>query len=194
MTETETTASAPGRPASLRRTLLYGLPVLVFAGLVVAFAIGLTRDPAYLPSALIDRSAPGFDLAALTDRPGVATTDLGHGKVVLVNFFASWCVPCKVEHPTLMRLAGAGTLPVYGINYKDKPEDALAFLKALGDPYGRIGVDRDGRVAIDFGLYGVPETYIVDKAGRVRYRYPGPVTEEVWRQEILPLVEHLQRS
>jgi cytochrome c biogenesis protein CcmG/thiol:disulfide interchange protein DsbE len=175
------------------RRLAYLIPIILFAALVIGLTVGLGSDPERLPSALIDRPAPEFVLPPLNDKPGLARADLG-GRVMLVNFFASWCAPCRIEHPVLARFAASGRVPVYGIDYKDKPEDALKWLGSLGDPYGRIGVDRDGRIAIDWGVYGVPETYLVDRAGRVRYRYAGPVTAEVLKQEILPRIEALNRS
>jgi cytochrome c biogenesis protein CcmG/thiol:disulfide interchange protein DsbE len=113
---------------------------------------------------------------------------------VLVNFFASWCVPCRVEQPLRMRIAEEEHLPLYGIAYKDKPENTAAFLKQLGDPYRAVGLDREGRTGIDFGVYGVPETYVIDKTGRIRYRHVGPLTAEVLDQQLLPLVKKLGRS
>jgi cytochrome c biogenesis protein CcmG/thiol:disulfide interchange protein DsbE len=178
----------------MRRALFF-LPVLAFAALAVYFALALApgRDPHLLPSALIDKPAPAFDLAALGGGPALARDAL-KGQVVLVNFFASWCVPCRVEQPLLMRIAEEEHLPLYGIAYKDKPENTAAFLKQLGDPYRAVGLDREGRTGIDFGVYGVPETYVIDKTGRIRYRHVGPLTAEVVDQQLLPLVKKLGRS
>jgi cytochrome c biogenesis protein CcmG/thiol:disulfide interchange protein DsbE len=178
----------------MRRALFF-LPVLAFAALAVYFALALApgRDPHLLPSALIDKPAPAFDLAALGGGPALARDAL-KGQVVLVNFFASWCVPCRVEQPLLMRIAEEEHLPLYGIAYKDKPENTAAFLKQLGDPYRAVGLDREGRTGIDFGVYGVPETYVIDKTGRIRYRHVGPLTAEVLDQQLLPLVKKLGRS
>ena len=134
-----------------------------------------------------------FALPGLGTKPGFASADLA-GKVVLVNFFASWCAPCRVEHPLLMRLAEEGKVVLWGIDYKDKPEDASRLLAQLGDPYGRIGVDESGRTAIDFGVYGVPETYVIDKQGRIRYRQVGPISAETWDRVLLPLVKQLGAS
>lgn len=177
------------------RRALFLLPVLLFAALAVYFALALRpgRDPQALPSALIDRPAPAFDLAALGGGPALARDTLD-GQVVVVNFFASWCVPCRLEQPLLMRLAGQDHVALYGIAYKDKPADAAAFLKQLGDPYRTVGLDRAGRTGIDFGVYGVPETYVIDKAGRIRYRHVGPLTAEVVDRQLLPLVRRLGRS
>ena len=175
------------------RRLVYILPVLLFVVVAGYFFLGLRRDPGLLPSALIDKPAPAFTLPGLGARPGIASADLA-GKVVLVNFFASWCVPCRVEHPLLMRLAEEGRVTLWGINYKDKPADASRLLTQLGDPNGRIGVDENGRTAIDFGVYGVPETYVIDKQGRIRYRQVGPISAETWDRVLLPLVKQLGAS
>jgi cytochrome c biogenesis protein CcmG, thiol:disulfide interchange protein DsbE len=175
------------------KRLLFALPILLFAAVAGYFAIGLTRDPSTLPSALIDKKAPDFDLPALGERQGLASADL-LGKVTLINFFASWCGPCRVEHPLLMRLAREGKVVLHGIAYKDRPEDAARFLAQLGDPYQRIGTDRDGRVAIDFGVYGVPETYVIDKTGTIRYRHVGPLTPDDWQGKLVPLLQELGRS
>ena len=175
------------------RRLLFILPLALFVVLAGYFTLGLFRDPSVLPSVLIDKPAPEFALPALGDKPGLATADLAGG-VALVNFFASWCVPCRAEHPMLMRLADEDHVALYGIDYKDKPEEAKRLLAQLGDPYRRIGVDRDGRTAIDFGVYGVPETYVLDKAGRIRFRQVGPITQEDYDRKILPLLKQLGAS
>jgi len=172
------------------RRLLYISPALLFVLLAGYFALGLQRDPQKLPSALIDKPAPEFALEALGGRPGLARADLV-GKVTLVNFFASWCAPCRIEHSMLMRLAGGARFDLVGVAYKDKPQDAEKLLGQLGDPYQRIGQDRDGRTGIDFGVYGVPETYVVDKEGRIRFRQVGPLTAEDYEQKILPLLHQL---
>src|SRR5271170_5811203 len=175
------------------RRALYLLPILLFVLLAAYFALGLRRDPSLLPSALLDKPAPAFDLPGLGGKAGLARSDLA-GHVVLVNFFASWCVPCREEHPLLMRLAEEGRIILYGIDYKDKPEDAARLLTQLGDPYRRIGVDLQGRTAIDFGVYGVPETYVVDASGRIRYRQVGPITPDDYEQKLLPLLKQLGAS
>jgi cytochrome c biogenesis protein CcmG/thiol:disulfide interchange protein DsbE len=166
------------------------LPALVFFGLALVFLIGLGRDPAIVPSALIDRPVPSFELPALlAAKPGFASADLG-GKLKLVNVFASWCVPCRAEHPQLMRLEREG-VELYGINYKDEPDAARQWLASLGDPYARIGADRNGRVGIDWGVYGVPETFLVDGKGVIRYKHVGPITPEALNDTILPLLKTL---
>lgn len=174
------------------RRLFFAVPVALFAVLLGYFFVALHRDPEILPSALIDKPAPDFTLAGLSGQPGLGRADLA-GKVVLVNFFASWCVPCRAEQPLLLRLSEELSVPLYGIDYKDKSGDAAQFLEDLGNPYGRIGFDQDGRVGIDFGVYGVPETFVIDKSGRIRLRYPGPLTPEEIQQEIKPLIDTLNR-
>jgi cytochrome c biogenesis protein CcmG/thiol:disulfide interchange protein DsbE len=173
------------------KRLLFALPVLLFVVIVGYFVLGLQRDPSTLPSALIDKKVPEFSLPPLTDKPGLASADLA-GEVTLVNFFASWCVPCRTEHPVLMRIGKAVRL--VGVAYKDDPEKSRRFLAELGDPYARIGVDREGRTAIDFGLYGVPETYVVDKDGKIRFRFVGPLTPKAWDEEIAPLLRQLSAA
>jgi cytochrome c biogenesis protein CcmG, thiol:disulfide interchange protein DsbE len=175
------------------RRLIYILPVAAFAALAAYFFVALSQDPSVLPSAMIDQPVPTFTLAGLSNQPGLAKDEFA-GQVVLINFFASWCVPCRVEHPLLMNVSRELGVPLYGIDYKDKPEDAARFLGELGDPYGRIGADRDGRVGIDFGVYGVPETYVIDKAGRIRLRHVGPLTPADVAKEIAPLVRALKKS
>jgi cytochrome c biogenesis protein CcmG/thiol:disulfide interchange protein DsbE len=171
---------------------IYLLPLALFIGLIGYFIVGLQRDPHLLPSALLDRPAPEFSLPPLVDgKPGIARADLADGPM-LVNFFASWCVPCRAEHPILTRLAGEGIL-LQGVAYKDKPEDAKSWLKQLGDPYKRIGQDRDGRTAIEFGVYGVPETYVIDRKGTIRYRQVGPITPSDLDTKIKPLLAELKR-
>lgn len=176
----------------MNRILIFSAPAAVFLGLATFFAVGLQRDPSIVPSALLDEPAPTFDLPALRDgSPGLASADLS-GQASLVNVFASWCAPCRLEHPLLMRLAEDGTVPVYGLNYKDEAGDAIGWLEQLGDPYDRIGVDRDGRAAIEWGVYGVPETFVIDRNGTIRFKQVGPLTPKVLEETILPLVRRLQ--
>ncbi len=174
------------------RRILYLLPLLVFLGISIYFAIGLGLNPKELPSALIDKPVPTTDLPPLMETlPGIATEDFG-GEVVAVNVFASWCIPCRVEHPLITRLAEDEGVPVFGLNWKDERPDAIAWLNELGNPYSRIGHDLDGRVGIDWGVYGVPETYIVDKQGRIRYKHVGPLSPDSLNNEFLPVVRELQ--
>src|SRR5438477_8207410 len=156
------------RSPAWSRLALYG-PAVAFLGVMVAFVVGLERDRDTLPSPLIGKAVPLFSLPPVEGRSlGLSTGDLG-GDVALVNVFASWCVACREEHPVLMRLAARGTIPVHGLNYKDKLGDAAHWLDAMGDPYTRTGADLDGRVAIDWGVYGVPETFVVDR-GRIAFK------------------------
>jgi len=177
-------------PMTFRR-LLYLVPVLLFVGVGIGLAVGLTRDPSVLPSALLDKPVPAFELPPIAGRggEGLSSADLAGG-VALVNVFASWCVPCRVEHPLLMALAERG-LTIYGINYKDQPEQASAWLDELGDPFRKIGADRDGRVAIDWGVYGVPETFVIDAEGRIRHKFVGPLQPRDLERVLLPLVAEL---
>ena len=173
------------------KRFLYFTPLIVVAVLVVYFGVGLTRDPHEIPSVLIDRPFPPVDLPPIAGYPkGLTTADLG-GQVALVNVFASWCVSCKVEHPVLMEHAQAGDIPIYGIAWKDDPVATTQLLEQDGDPYRLVGADRSGRAAIDLGVTGAPETYLVDKAGRIRYKQIGPITEDVWAQVLQPLMAKL---
>ena len=164
------TASPGGGQASggfARRRLIYAAPLVAFGGLTVVFASGLGRDPSRIPSALIGQAVPKFSLPPVMGRTlGLSSGNL-LGEVSLVNVFASWCVACREEHPLLMRLASEGVVTIHGLNYKDEPENASRWLNANGDPYTRTGADRDGRVAIDWGVYGVPETFVVGADRRI---------------------------
>ena len=174
------------------KRLAYGLPVAIFAALAIGFAIGLNLDPKIVPSALIDKPVPVFALPAIEGGRGTgfSTANL-KGGVTAVNVFASWCIPCRAEHPLVTRLAESGLVRVFGLNYKDPPAEALAWLARHGDSYAATGADRDGRVAIDWGVYGVPETFIVDAQGRIRHKHVGPITEEALTRDILPIVRAL---
>jgi cytochrome c biogenesis protein CcmG/thiol:disulfide interchange protein DsbE len=179
------------QPSRRRRLGFAFLPVAIFIGLALLFAKGLiTADPSKVPSALIGKPVPSFTLPPLpkADRPGLATADLNSGKVTLVNIWASWCVPCRQEHPFLMQLAKDPSIELVGINYKDKPANALEFLKSLGNPYARIGVDDKGSAAIDWGVYGVPETFIIDGKGVIRHKKIGPISASDLEKEILPQI------
>ncbi|KAF0177351.1 MAG: DsbE family thiol:disulfide interchange protein [Hyphomonadaceae bacterium] len=168
------------------------VPVALFAILAVTFGLGLRRDPSAIPSVLIDRPVPAFVLEPV--KPGVAPfrqEDL-KGKVSLLNVFASWCSACRYEHPTLMALAENNTIPIYGLDWKDEPRACLDYLERSGDPFVSIGGDMSGRAAIDLGVTGAPETFVIDKAGQIRYKHVGPITEDVWRDTIAPLVARLE--
>ncbi|WP_374763199.1 DsbE family thiol:disulfide interchange protein [Yunchengibacter salinarum] len=177
------------------RALVF-LPVLAFAALIGLFAAMLTadRDPKEIKSVLIGRPAPDFQLPALDPGgPGLdGKTLTAPDQPVLVNFFASWCVPCRAEHSALMNLAQKENVRLVGIAYKDDPADARAFLDELGNPFSRIGVDRDGRVAIDWGVTGVPETFLVGPDGVVRYRHFGPIIGDSLQKRLLPELEKVR--
>ncbi|WP_455374188.1 DsbE family thiol:disulfide interchange protein [Limibacillus halophilus] len=177
------------------RKLLFILPSAIFLG-VMAFSLwGLLsdRDPSAVPSNLIDKPVPAFDLPGVEglETPGLSSALLADGKVKVINVFASWCVPCRAEHPVIEKLAKEHGVTVYGLNYKDKPEDARLWLAELGNPYARIGADRKGRTAIDFGVSGVPETYLIDGEGVIRYQYIGPIVPLDLEEKILPILEEI---
>jgi len=176
----------------VRRRLLFLAPLAVLLGIGAAFAVGLTLDPRQIPSELIGRPAPAFELPPVQGRTlGLSSNDLV-GEASLVNVFASWCAACRAEHPLFMELARTRQVPIHGLNYKDKPNDAAAWLDELGDPYTRTGADLNGRVGIDWGVYGVPETFVLGPDGRIAYKHIGPVTPEALRETILPLVRQLR--
>jgi cytochrome c biogenesis protein CcmG/thiol:disulfide interchange protein DsbE len=168
------------------------LPLGIFLVLAVFLAVGLRLNPREVPSPLIDKVAPAFRLPQLQD-PGktLGTEDL-KGKVWILNVWASWCVACLEEHPILVDFSKQNVLPIYGLNYKDKREDALNWLGKHGNPYALSMEDSDGRVGIDYGVYGVPETYVIDRNGIIRYKRIGPVTVQILQEKILPLVRQLQ--
>ena len=168
------------------------VPLAIFIVLVAFLAVGLGLNPREVPSALINKSAPAFELPQLHQPDKIFSQQDMKGKVWLLNVWASWCVSCREEHPVLMDLAKSNVVPIYGLNYKDPREDALAWLKQFGDPYALSIADRDGRVGIDYGVYGVPETFVIDKEGAIRYKQIGPVTPDALKNKILPLVRALQ--
>lgn len=171
--------------------LRYLLPLGLFVILVGFLAFGLTRDPKVVPSPFIGKPAPAFDLPKLYNpQERVATADL-EGRVWLLNVWASWCVSCRAEHEVVTRFARTGLVPIYGLNYKDEEADAKAWLGALGNPYVASLVDRDGNAGIDWGVYGVPETFVIDKQGIVQDKVIGPVTEEIVQTRLIPLIKRL---
>jgi len=174
--------------------LKYLIPLGLFLVLVVFLAIGLSRVPHEIPSALVNKPAPTFRLPQLKEPTKTFSAEDMKGKVWLLNVWASWCIACREEHEYLGGYAKSGVAPIIGLNYKDRPEDALAWLGELGDPYQLSAVDLDGRVGIDYGVYGAPETYVIDKSGTIRHKHVGPVMPDVWSQEILPLVQNLNRE
>jgi len=182
--------SKPQRPARLR----YALPSIIFAGLAMALGWALSRDPSTIPSALIGQPVPQFTLPPVKGRTlGLSSADLT-GEVSLVNVFASWCVACRAEHPLLLRMKADAVVPIHGLDYKDAPDDAAKWLDTFGDPYTRTGADLNGRVAIDWGVYGVPETFVITKDGRIAYKQIGPFSPEVLEDTIFPLIRRLQQQ
>jgi cytochrome c biogenesis protein CcmG, thiol:disulfide interchange protein DsbE len=193
--DTTFSASTPAVDERQPRRLRYLFPIVAFVALVVIFGWALkNRDPSLIPSALIGKQVPDFALPAVKGRTlGLSSQDL-RGEVSLVNVFASWCVACREEHPLLMRMKADGVLPIHGLNYKDEPDNAARWLNTMGDSYMRTGADRDGRVAIDWGVYGVPETFVIAKDGRIAHKQIGPVTPEALEQTILPLIRRLRQQ
>lgn len=169
----------------------FAIPLVVFAALGVLLWAGLSLNPRAIPSPLVGKPLPAFSLSTLHEPKRVVTADSLHGRVFLLNVWASWCVACRQEHPVLTSIAKQNVVPLIGLNYKDKREDALAWLNEFENPYEMSVVDADGRLGIELGVYGVPETFVVDKAGVIRYKYIGPVTEEAWNKILLPLVQQL---
>jgi cytochrome c biogenesis protein CcmG/thiol:disulfide interchange protein DsbE len=175
----------------MNRLFLF-IPLALFAALAGAFWLGLGRDPSVLPSALIDQPMPAFVLEPVRENDqGFSRANLD-GQVALVNVFASWCGPCRLEHPTLLALAAEQRVPIYGINWKETPAEGRQYLAEAGDPYTRIGSDSSGRFALDLGVTGAPETFIVDRTGRIRFKQVGPITPEVWSDTIAPIISQLE--
>jgi cytochrome c biogenesis protein CcmG/thiol:disulfide interchange protein DsbE len=168
------------------------IPLAVFIVLVGFLAFGLKLNPREVPSPLIDKPAPAFSLSRLDDPGKVVRLEDLRGQVWLLNVWASWCVACLQEHPVLVEFSRSATVPIYGLNYKDKSDAAAAWLGKHGNPYTVSIVDADGRVGIDYGVYGVPETFVIDKQGVIRYKQIGPVTPDVLNDKIIPLVRKLQ--
>lgn len=194
MTEEIVTSSMGGVPRPVKTIRLGVLvPLAVFLVLAVFLGIGLTLDPRKIPSPLIGKPVPEFELPPVKGRTlGLAAANL-KGEVSLVNVFASWCAACRDEHPLWIQVQRSGVVPIHGLNYKDKPDDAQAWLKELGDPYTRTGADISGRVGIDWGVYGVPETFVIDRNGVIAYKHIGPITPKSLDETILPLVRKLQQ-
>lgn len=176
----------------MKRAALFLVPLVLFVLLAAFLLRGLWLNPREVPSPLVDKPAPAFDLSGLHE-PGLRVTAAQmKGQVWLLNVWASWCVSCREEHPLLVELGRAKVVPIVGLNYKDRREDALRWLEQLGNPYVVSGMDSDGRVGIEYGVYGVPETYVIDRDGNIRHKQTGPVTPQVLRETILPLVKRLQ--
>lgn len=170
------------------------IPLALFVVLVGFLAVGLGLDPREVPSPLVDKPAPAFKIAQL-EQPDLQFSPVDmKGKVWVFNVWASWCVACRQEHPVLMEFARAKIAPLIGLDYKDQRKDALGVLRRSGNPYDITAFDADGRVGIDYGVYGVPESYVIDKAGVIRYKHIGPITMEAMQKTIIPLVQKLQNS
>lgn len=174
--------------------LKYLLPLGLFAGLLLLLGIGLTLNPREVPSPLIGQSAPRFLLPNLNDPSQTVSNEIFQGKVSLLNVWASWCAACRQEHPLLMELARRGEARFVGLNYKDTQLAALSVLQQFGNPYQVTAFDADGKVAIDWGVYGVPETFVIDKHGIIRYKHIGSITPEDWEQKLAPLIRYLEKQ
>ena len=186
------TASETAGKRRTRRAFHF-IPIAVFVGIAIALAWGLTRDPKELPSTLIGKPVPQFNLPPVKGRSlGLSTSDL-QGEVSLVNVFASWCVECRLEHPLIMQMKAESIVTIHGLNHKDRPDDAARWLNTLGDPYTRTGADIDGRTGVEWGVYGVPETFVITKNGHVAYKHIGPLSTEVLQQKIVPLIQSLKQ-
>jgi len=170
------------------------IPLVIFVVLVGFLAIGLNRDPSEVPSPLINKAAPAFEIPQLEPSNKMFSPASMKGQVWILNVWASWCVACREEHPVLVELAKSQVAPVIGLDYKDKREDALTMLSRLGNPYLLSAFDANGRVGIDYGVYGVPETYVIDQAGIIRFKHIGPITTQVLNQKIYPLISELKKS
>jgi cytochrome c biogenesis protein CcmG/thiol:disulfide interchange protein DsbE len=186
--------SAPGEELPRTRRLVVLVPLAIFLGLAIVLAWGMSRDSRTIPSALIGKAVPQFSLPPVKERAlGLSSDDL-RGEVSLVNVFASWCVACREEHPVFMQMKAENLVPIHGLNYKDRPDDAARWLNAMGDPYMRTGADIKGRVAIDWGVYGVPETFVITKDGHIAYKHIGAVTPKVLEETLLPLIRRLRQQ
>lgn len=177
----------------MSRRIISFLPLLVVAVLLGFFVVGLQMDPRRLPSALLHQPLPAFSLDGLPGRaPPLTESAQLTGQVALVNFFGSWCAACVQEHPMLNRIQAEGVAPLHGIAFQDQPQATLRFLARYGDPYDRVGYDTTNRIAIEFGVTGAPETFVIDKAGVIRHKHVGPITEDDWVRTLRPLIEDLQ--
>ena len=169
------------------------LPLILFVVLVLFLLVGLRRDPHEVPSPLINKSAPEFQLPQLQEASATFSAKEMRGKVWILNFWGTWCVACREEHPLLVQYAKTGAVPIYGVDYKDERAAALQWLDEFGNPYTLTAFDVDGRVSIDYGVYGAPESYLIDRNGVIRFKQIGPITEDVWQNKILPLAKQLNQ-
>src|SRR5215471_6778288 len=175
------------------------IPLVLFVGLVAFLLIGLHRDPHEIPSPLINKPAPAFQLPQLNDPAKTVSTADMRGKVYVLNFWGSWCIACREEHPLLVQYSRSNVVPIIGVDYKyandDSDERAAAkqFLSQLGNPYSQVIYDHDGSTSIDYGVYGAPESFLIDKNGIIRFKQIGPITEDVWNNKIVPLAKQLNQ-
>lgn len=176
------------------RALKFIIPLVIFFGLVAFFAVGLTRDPREVPSPFIDKPAPAFKLQQLHDPNATFGPEEMRGKVWLLNVWASWCVSCRVEHPLLVEMSRKNAVPIVGLNYKDTRDDGKQWLAKFGNPYALSAYDVEGKVGIDYGVYGVPETFVIDKQGVIRYKQIGPITPEALDKTLMPLIRKLEAA
>ena len=165
------------------------IPLVLFALLIAVFVVGLGRDPSQLPSPLLEKPAPQFDLPSLLDPEQRVTTQDFNGEVALVNVWATWCVGCRQEHNFLLQLSKADVLPIYGLNWRDNGPEARRWLQQLGDPYVATAYDQDGRVGINWGVYGAPETYLIAADGTILYKQLGPLSWGLWEENFVPLLK-----
>ena len=170
------------------------LPAIIFLLLAGLLGIGLTLDPKKVPSPLIGKAVPEFELPKLKEPDLNINTEVFKGKVSLLNIWATWCISCRAEHEVLTAIANSGVVDIYGLNYKDEREAAKRWLKVYGDPYIASGYDVDGRVGIDWGVYGTPETFLIDKQGIIRHKVIGPVNSKIWQEELLPMINQLEQT
>lgn len=190
-TSIATAGVSQGKPKS---PLRFALPLAIFVVLAAFLFVGLSLNPRDVPSPLIGKAVPMFRLPLLSQPDQTFAPSQMQGEVWLLNVWASWCVACRIEHPLLVELAKKNTVPVIGLNYKDKRDAAAGWLAQFGNPYKLSVVDADGRVGIDYGVYGVPETFVIDKQGVIRFKQIGPITEDAWQTKLLPLVQQLRKS
>ena len=170
----------------------YLLPAVLFSVLVVFFWVGLTLDPSEVPSPLVGKPAPTFDLPELSDASQTVSNETLKGKPALLNVWATWCAGCRVEHDLLLQIASTDTIPIYGLNYRDEREPALAWLAQLGNPYKAVAYDPDGTASIDWGVYGAPETFLIDPDGIIVYKHIAPLTVDAWQNEFMPRIQAMQ--
>jgi cytochrome c biogenesis protein CcmG/thiol:disulfide interchange protein DsbE len=171
----------------------YMVPIVVFVLLMALFMAGLRKDPTVVPSPLIGKPVPAFALPQLNDASVTLTQEDLKGKVTLLNVWGSYCIPCRQEHPLFMELAKQKVVDIYGLNYADERDAAIAWLQDLGDPYVKSAFDEDRRVSIDFGVYGVPETYVIDRDGVIRYKKVGAISKELLDETLLPMIAELNK-